>query len=298
MRTVEAIGRLDEVVNNVSTEAKFVPLSGTRAQLGESPVWSVFYQAVWWVDITGRRLFQTKLTGETQEWETPEMPGFVQVIGEDVFVGMQTGIFRFDPVAEQFEKRVALLAPNQRFNDACCDTHGRIWAGTMDIENQRANGTLYLFDPAHRTLLSKFEGFRTINGLAWDNPNARLFFSDSHPEVQTVWTCDVTKSGRMSERVPFARFHDLNGRPDGAALDRDGNYWIAGVGGGAIYRFTPNGAAVTQFNVPVQSPTKPAIVDTSDHPMVLTSFDDGGTGGRLVIWPDAPARPIQESNIL
>lgn len=298
MRTVEVKGSLNDVANNVSNEAKFVPLSGTRAQLGESPVWSSFYQAVWWVDITGRRLFQTKLTGETQEWATPEMPGFVQVIGDDVFVGMQTGIFRFDPVLAQFDRRVALLAPNQRFNDACTDTHGRIWAGTMDIDNQRANGTLYLFDPAHRSLLSKSEGFRTINGLAWDERQGRLFFSDSHPEVQTVWTWDVTESGRISGQALFARFHDLNGRPDGAALDREGNYWIAGVGGGAIYRFTPDGSAVTQYNVPVQSPTKPAIIDAPDHAMVLTSFDDGGTGGRLVIWPDAPVHPIQESNIL
>ena len=271
--------------------APFVPLTDARAQLGESPVWSHAHNAVWWVDIMGRRLLKTELTGATKEWPTPEIPGFVQCLGEEVLVGMQSGIFRFDPVTAQFEKRVTLLAPNQRFNDACTDAQGRIWAGTMDIDNQRANGTLYLFDPTYRTLLSKAEGFRTINGLAWDETGGRLFFSDSHPDVQTVWACKVAPNGQMSKREVFARFDDLDGRPDGAALDDEGFYWIAGVGGGALYRFAPDGTAVTQYRVPVLSPTKPAIEPTGA--MVLTSFADEGDGGRLCLWKEPPAIPIR-----
>ena len=278
--------------------APFLPMSDVRAQLGESPVWSPVHNAVWWVDITGRQLLRTELTGKTKAWPTAEMAGFVQCIGEDVFVGMQSGIFRFDPTTSQFDKYVALLTPNMRFNDACTDTQGRIWAGTMDIENQRPNGTLYLFDPTYRTLQSKFGGFRTINGLAWDDTNERLFFSDSHPDVQTVWTCTVTSSGQVSDRAEFARFHDLNGRPDGAALDAEGNYWIAGVGGAALYRFTPNGGEVTQYNVPIHSPTKPAFINTPEHAMVLTSFADDQNGGRLAIWKTTPTHTTQERHSL
>lgn len=272
--------------------APFVPLANVRAQLGESPVWSHVHNAVWWIDINGRKLLRTELTGATQEWPTPEIPGFVQCLGRDVLVGMQSGIFQFNPSTAQFEKRVTLLAPNQRFNDACTDAQGRIWAGTMDIDNQRANGTLYLFDPTYRTLLSKAEGFRTINGLAWDETGGRLFFSDSHPDVQTVWTCKVAPNGQMSERAVFARFNNLDGRPDGAALDAEGHYWIAGVGGGALYRFAPNGMAVTKYHVPVQSPTKPALVGSLDMVMVLTSFDDGEEGGRLALWQHPPITQI------
>lgn len=282
--------RLSDFLDINVKAVPFVPLTETRAQLGESPVWSHAHNAIWWVDIIGRKLLCTELTGATQIWPTPEIPGFVQCLGEEVLVGMQSGIFRFDPTTAQFEKRVTLLAPNQRFNDACTDTQGRIWAGTMDIDNQQANGTLYLFDPTYRTLVSKFEGFRTINGLAWDLANGRLFLSDSHHDVQTVWTCKVDLNGRVSERTVFARFDDLDGRPDGAALDAEGRYWIAGVGGGALYRFAPNGASVTKYDVPVKSPTKPAFVDTSPEAMILTSFEDEMDGGRLGIWHN----PVQE----
>ncbi|MBL4813423.1 MAG: SMP-30/gluconolactonase/LRE family protein [Rhodobacteraceae bacterium] len=266
--------------------APFVPLSDFRAKLGESPVWSAKHNAIWWVDIAGRKLLRTDLSGVSQTWPTPEIPGFVQVIGGDVLVGMQSGIFQFTPSTATFEKHVSLPAHGQRFNDACTDAQGRIWAGTMDLENKRPNGTLYLYDPAQRTLEPQFVGFRTINGLAWDAANNRLFFSDSHPSVQTVWTSHPESS---ANKTVFARFDGLAGRPDGATLDTGGRYWIAGVGGAVLYRFAPDGQTFAQYSVPVASPTKPAFIGRA---MVLTSFIDKVDGGRLAIWDKPPQESI------
>ena len=56
----------------------------------------------------------------------------------------------------------------------------------MDLDNKRGTGVLYLFNPEQPPLIPKLGGFRTINGLAWDDANNRLFISDSHPTVQTV----------------------------------------------------------------------------------------------------------------
>ncbi|PCJ09672.1 MAG: gluconolactonase [Rhodobacteraceae bacterium] len=281
-------GRSIEGTITHRAQARFVSLSDARALHGESPVWSFAHQAIWWVDIAGRKLLRTTLAGQTEFWDTPEIPGFVQCLSDDVMVGMQSGIFRFDLSTSQFKRTVHLDAPGQRFNDACTDAMGRIWAGTMDIDNQRANGVLYLYDPTRRTLTSKIEGFRTVNGLAWDDTRNRLFVSDSHPSVQTVWTCEIGPDGEMGPCRDFARFHNLQGRPDGAALDRAGHYWIAGVGGGSLYRFSPCGTQVSCFSVPLNSPTKPAFTDAKDAAMVLTSFKDDTDGGRLSIWRTPP----------
>ena len=113
--------------------ADFVPLSDARAQLGESPVWSSVHQAVWWVDIIGRKLLQTMLTGATESWNTPEIPGFVQCLGSTVYVGMQSGIYHFDAATGKYAKVASLEAEVQRFNEASQDSQGRIWAGTMDL---------------------------------------------------------------------------------------------------------------------------------------------------------------------
>lgn len=268
--------------------AEFVPLSHTCALLGESPVWSAAHQAVWWVDITGQTLMRTTLAGVTTCWDTPEIPGFIQCVGEKIYVGMQSGVFDFDVASCQFKKTANLDLSGQRFNDACTDDNGRIWAGTMDIDNKRDTGVLYLFDPERQSLVPKLDGFRTVNGLAWDAANSRLFVSDSHPSVQTVWTCQIDPNGQIEDRRVFAKFHDLEGRPDGAALDRAGDYWIAGVGGGRLFRFSTNGTLIACYRVPPGSPTKPAFTDGSDPSMVLTSFRDESDGGRLMIWHDLP----------
>lgn len=270
------------------TSAQFAPLSHVCALLGESPVWSSAHQAIWWVDITGQTLIRTTLAGVSVCWETPEIPGFVQCVGGNVYVGMQSGIYEFFAVTSQFEKVAQLDIQGQRFNDACTDHNGRIWAGTMDIDNKRDTGVLYLFDPESQSLVPKLDGFRTVNGLAWDAANSRLFVSDSHPSVQAVWTCHVDPNGRIEDRRVFARFHDLEGRPDGAALDRAGDYWIAGVGGGRLFRFSTNGTLIACYRVPPASPTKPAFTDGLDPSMVLTSFQDESDGGRLMIWHDLP----------
>ena len=269
--------------------AAIEPISETRAMLGESPAWSARQNAVWWVDIDGRRLHRTEIGGDTQSFETPEFPGFVQPVGDAVFVGMQSGVFRFDPGPRNF----ALIAPvpqdGQRFNDACLDARGRIWAGTMCLQNKRSVGVLYRFTPETGALEPVDFGFRTVNGLAWDAGQSRLFVSDSNPAVQRVWTCTVQGDGAPGPRRDFADFRPLPGRPDGAMVDGSGAYWIAGIDGGEIYRFAPDGTLTGRFTVPMRKPTKPAEVDTPDGPaLVLTSFADGDHGGRLCLWRAPP----------
>lgn len=264
-------------------QAAFRPLSGYRAKLGESPVWSEADRAVWWVDIAGRRLIRTGLDGDTRHWPTPEIPGFVQCLGGQVLVGMQSGIFRFQPGDAGWSLAVPLDQPGQRFNDACQDDRGRIWAGTMDLGNATADGALYLYDPGAGSLQRRAEGFRTLNGLAWDAARSRLYLSDSHPKVQTVWTARATPEGVLTAPQVFAGFEGREGRPDGAALDPKGQYWIAGVGGATLYRFAPDGTETARLATPQRSPTKPAFIGWR---MALTSFVDEGVGGRLALWDD------------
>ncbi|MCA0869422.1 SMP-30/gluconolactonase/LRE family protein [Seohaeicola saemankumensis] len=262
------------------TQTQFALLGPTRAELGESPAWSARDRCVWWVDIDGCTLFRTTLEGTTRSWATPEPPGFVQL--DDGFcpiVGMQSGLFRFDPDTGGFDRLVAQQQPDMRFNDSCIDSYGRLWAGTMDMRSARPRGTLYLIGPDRR-LYPVLEGFRYINGLAWDAVRERLFLSDSHPDVRTVWTLDCP-GGRpdpASRRV-FTRFDGRAGRPDGAALDADGDYWIAGVGGGALHRFGPDGTARACYAVPPEYPTKPAFAGDALSQLVLTCKN-----GALTIW--------------
>ncbi|MDP9125808.1 MAG: SMP-30/gluconolactonase/LRE family protein, partial [Pseudomonadota bacterium] len=45
------------------------------------------------------------------------------------------------------------------------------------------------------------------------------------------------------------------GRPDGAAIDVDGGYWICANDGGRVVRFTPDGRIDRELVVPVSKPS-------------------------------------------
>ncbi len=261
----------------------FEPLSIVRAELGESPVWSASEACVWWVDITGRRVLRTGTDGVTETWEMPEQTGFVALATAGLVVGMESGLFAFDPETGVFERLVALDAAGVRFNDATTDSTGRLWAGTMDMENRRPVGQLLRIDP-DLTVMVMAEGMRTPNGLAVDDTGGRLFFSDSHPEVQMIWTADLDiRSGRIAERRIFARMHEFAGRPDGGSLDEDGNYWSVGVGGGAIHVFARDGLHLFELPTPLPNPTKIAFGGPDLRQIYLTSKADGGAGGLLAV---------------
>lgn len=256
------------------------PLSDQVALLGESPVYSPFDNAVWWVDIEGRKLLRTGLSGATTSWTTPEIPGFVQIARDGrAVVGMERGIYGFDPKSGVFTLILPCPQSGTRFNDCCTDQSGTLWAGTMDLANTLPVGVLYRIGPDGPPE-AVMDGFITINGLAVDDTRGRLYVSDSHPSVQTVWVCDLV-DGRPVNRRVLASFHDLPGRPDGALLDRDGGYWIAAIGGGQLASFAPDGTPGPVLPLPFASPTKPAFAGPDGALLVVTSRADDRHDGRL-----------------
>lgn len=266
-------------------EAAFTALGPEAAQLGESPVWSPVNDVVWWVDIDGRRVLCTDMDGRTECWPTPERVGFVQIdaAGHPV-MGMETGIFRFDRDRKGFRRIKELDQEGVRFNDACTDSYGRLWAGTMALPGSGATGILYLVGD-DLNLVPVLIGFGIINGLAWDDECERLYVSDSAPSVRTIWVFDCPGGlpDPESRRI-FATQHEIDDRPDGAAIDAEGMYWIAGVDGGALHRYAPDGTRIARVPVPVSHPTKPVFGGEGMGRMFLTSKGGAGDNGRLHVW--------------
>lgn len=248
-------------------------LSDNFAMLGESPALSRDGSFVWWVDIEGHAVLRSEVsTGATQRWPAPEPAGCIAERDDGVIlVGMATGIFRFDPEGGGFERLCnPQPEPGLRFNDGALDPDGRFWLATMGEDPTEERGVLFVLDRdyAWRRLA---EGLRIANGLAFDPTRGRLYLSDSHPGVQTIWCYDWDRErGEIGDARVFARTDELPGRPDGAFVDATGIYWICGVEGGEIMRFTPEGARLPSLSVPVSHPTK-AVLSRDGRSLFLTS---------------------------
>ncbi|MBX8520825.1 SMP-30/gluconolactonase/LRE family protein [Pseudomonas cichorii] len=260
-----------------------------RNATGESPVWSVREQALYWVDIPAGRLYRWNAAdNRTQSWKAPQMLACIAAHSSGGWIaGMESGLFHLQP-REGENLTSTLLAgvehgqPGMRFNDGRCDRQGRFWAGTMllDMAAGVPAGALYRYSAGQQQLNAQLQGYIVPNGLGFSPDGKTMYLSDSHPSVQKIWAFDYdTDSGTPHDRRLFVNMNDYPGRPDGAAVDSDGCYWICGNDAGLIHRFTPQGRLDRSVTVPVKKPTMCAFGGSGLDTLYITSIRPGGDIG-------------------
>lgn len=255
-----------------------------RNGTGESPVWSVAEQALYWVDIPAGRLYRWGARDElAQSWQAPEMLACIARSRSGWLAGMESGLFHLQPQADgslapQLLAAVEHAAPSMRFNDGRCDRQGRFWAGTMHTDMGAGHRVGRLYRYADGRLESQLEGFIVPNGLAFSPDGRMMYLSDSHPSVQHIWAFDYdTDSGTAHNRRLFVDMNQHPGRPDGAAVDESGCYWICGNDAGLIHRFTPTGRLDRSLAVPVKKPAMCAFGGPGLDTLFVTSIRPQGT---------------------
>jgi sugar lactone lactonase YvrE len=250
------------------------------ALLGESPVWHPDQQALWYCDIPARRLHRfDPASSATARWEFhTDIGSFAPARDGRFLVALRDGLWRFDPASD--ERSQLAVAPydmsEERFNDGKCDPLGRFWVGSMDEPRRPAQAGLWCFSDG--VLERRQVGIAISNGLAW-SPDARtMYWSDT--AAHTVWAFDYEPlSGAMTGRRVFAQFAakpaagltGYFGRPDGAAVDAEGCYWVAMYEGARVLRLSPAGEIVAEVRVPARCPTMPCFGDADLKTVYVTS---------------------------
>ncbi|NDP38434.1 MAG: SMP-30/gluconolactonase/LRE family protein [Rhodoferax sp.] len=283
-----------------------------RNAVGESPVWSPAEQALYWVDIPARTLNRwTLATQGLSTWQAPEMLACVApMAGGHWIVGAESGIFELTPQADGqlgFERlaTVSHASEGMRFNDGRCDRQGRFLAGTMlmDMASSQGEGCVYSYQSSSNgagQLVKLLDGFKTPNGMAFSPDGRTLYLSDSHPTVQLIWAFDYDPAtGTPSNRRVFVDMTPLPGRPDGAAVDADGCYWICGNDAGLVHRFTPDGKLDQSLAVPVKKPAMcsfggrnlDTLFVTSIRPQGVDLSDQPLAGGLFALHPGVCGLP-------
>ena len=254
-----------------------------RNAVGECPVWVPEENALYWVDIPNGSLQRwDAATGYLSAWKAPQMLACIARTQAGNWVaGMETGFFELT-THNDGSLDTTLLAgvehprPDMRLNDGRCDRQGRFWAGSMvlDMGLNAAEGILYRY-ASGRAPHAQLDGFITLNGLAFSPDGRTMYASDSHPQVQQVWAFDYdTNTGTPSNRRVFIDMNHFPGRPDGAAVDAEGCYWICANDAGLIHRFTPEGRLDRSLSVPVKKPTMCAFGGSRLDTLYVTSIRD------------------------
>jgi sugar lactone lactonase YvrE len=278
-----------------------------RNAVGESPLWNASSQALYWVDIPAKALYRWKEGQSVKTWHGSEMIGCMALhAGGGFIAAMETGIFHLQPQADNTlheTKLSSIMHPKSgmRFNDGRCDRQGRFLAGTMlmNMATSRQEGCVVRYEN-NSDLKQVLTGLYTPNGMAFSPDGRTMYLSDSHPKSQLIWAFDYdTQTGTSSNRRLFVDMNSLPGRPDGAAVDTDGCYWICGNDAGLIHRFTPQGKLDQSLAVPVKKPAMCAFggVDmktlyvTSIRPANMDLTDQPLAGGVFALRPGVQGIP-------
>ena len=276
---------------------QFGIFSNHKDQVGESPVWDAEGLCLWWVDIEAQCIRKKSLEGQLQSWHLPEKVGCIALTANrQVVAAMETSIalLSLESDGRYKQQTLATMAHpklGMRFNDGRCDPSGRMWIGTMVMDMGKAEnaGGLYCLD--ERGLTGPYvEGLYTPNGLAFSPDGGTMYFSDSHPMAQKIWRCQIElASGNLSNQSLFVDMTDLQGRPDGAAMDAQGHYWICGNDAGLVHCFDTAGRCIESLPVPFPKPAMCAFGGVDLQTMFVTSIvpsnkalDTTGQSGQVV----------------
>jgi sugar lactone lactonase YvrE len=228
------------------------------ATCGESPIWSVREQALYWTDNLGGVIH--RLEPESGDDQSFRLGQNVMCIGLRERGGLVLALAKqlafYEPGGE-LELLIGVEddQPRNRFNDAKVDRRGRLWAGTMnDIDWDAPSGSLYRIDPS-LDLSRRVDEVVCANGLGWSPDDTTFYFGESFRYAIFAYGFDPD-SGVVSARRVFATVDRSSGAfPDGLTVDAEGGVWSVQNGVGRIVRYAPGGEVTHEIEVPVPQPT-------------------------------------------
>ena len=260
----------------------------TRAGLAESPLWDAQRQAWFWMDIDQHQIHQHTIRADNHAthrvWQLPLDAGYdigAMALADngDLMLALRAGIASFNPdeALKNISPEILIPAPydtsTTRFNDGGVDAQGRWWIGSLYAPKTYAGAHLFCLE--HGVLkpilgeLANIEpyknwGITTANGWAMSPDGTTMYHADT--QAHTVYRYDFDASvpveTALSNRTVFFQTLDTRGtdapyqgRPDGAAVDSEGNYWLALYEGGQIVKIAPNGNVVQKIPLPAKAPT-------------------------------------------
>lgn len=247
------------------------------ARLGECPVWSPEEGLLYWVDIDGRAVHAfDPAAGTDRSWQLEVRPATIARTGDPsrLLVAAENELAWLELATGALTSWVTLEESQEgvRLNDGRCDPAGRLWVGGLydPTSAMRFNAYLHRVEPdgSFTTVRDKVG---CANGLAFSPDGAVMYWADTLHEMVWAYDYDVATGEQRNERV-FLDFDQLPGKPDGAAVDEAGCYWIACVGGSAVARITPAGAVDRLVDIPVLRPTMPAFGGPGLDTLFLTTI--------------------------
>jgi sugar lactone lactonase YvrE len=265
--------------------------------LGEGPIWNSDEQAIYWVDIDGRKI--QRYFPETKKYEAFEMPLKISLIAfrskGGMVLGTENGLYFWDVITRNlsFISHPEKGKTEARFNDGKVDRKGRLWAGTMTFKG--ASSSLYRMD-TDLSLRQMESGITISNGIGWSPDNKIMYYVDSRRFVIYAYDFDLQK-GNISERRIFVQLDGSTGTPDGMTVDSEGSLWVSLYGGWKVQRYSPSGKLINEIEFPVSKPSSCTFGGMDSDELFITTISEGLSPAEKNNQPNAGDLFVLKTNI-
>ena len=228
-----------------------------QAILGEGPLWVARENAVYWVDIVGKKVHRYGLADEARHtWTFETEVTSLAVREQGGFVGtVRDGFAYIDPERGAVEPIVMPETdiPGNRFNDGKVDANGSYWAGSMDESEKLASGSLYRLD-GDLSLHKVDDNYTITNGPTFSADGKTLYHTDT--AKRTIYAFDISETGAIGNKRVFVQLEaEGEGYPDGMTVDSESCIWLCHFGGARISRYAPDGKLMEVISMPVPNIT-------------------------------------------
>lgn len=225
-------------------------------EVGEGPLWHPYQKRLYWVDITGGKMFWYEPSTKTHDqfFEGKTIGGFTIQKDGSFLLFMENGSIaslknnRMEYLVSEIEEERGM-----RFNDVVTDPQGRVFAGTMHQNSDLALkgeklGNLYRIDK-NMSINKVLEGTKIPNGMGFSLNHKIMYFTDSGDK--SIYSFDYEKdTGNISSQKTLITVAGDKGLPDGMTVDSNGDIWSASAGGYSLNQYSANGIEKQSIKFP------------------------------------------------
>jgi len=267
-------------------------ISDIRCELGEGLVWDCNSHFLLMTDIINGKLIELDIDSNSHRyWKFSEPLAWVlpTTIENKYLIGLKSGVAIFDTSGHNEMSWVNQDFPGLnhcRLNDACVDSMGRVWYGSMNMLNHASpDGQLASLSALHGLRIHE-GGFTVTNGPVVSPDGNFLFLNDTIRGMVYRYRLSMD-TGTLSDRQIFIRFEESQGYPDGMSFDVEGNLWIALWGSASVVQLDPTGRLLRKISIPAPNVTNICFCGPRlDRLIVSTASIDLSTED-LLRYPDS-----------
>jgi sugar lactone lactonase YvrE len=265
-----------------------------KCQLGEGAFWDSGLGILYFVDIEKGDVL----------WYTPESKTIEKIAcgmrvgtlvpskpekggrARSLVVGLQDGIYKLDPITREKVKivRPDVLSDAQRLNDGKCDPSGRLWVGSMNLDQKPKQAHLFRIDKDGSAKVM-LDSISISNGIVWSADGKKMFYIDTPTRKVMAYDFEF-QSGAISNPRVLVQVPDSLGWPDGMAIDENDNLWIGMWGGFCVTSWSgKDGRFLGKVTVPAPNVTSCAFGGKNFDVLYITTARQGLSEEKLAAYP-------------